>query len=199
MNWSHHRVPLSLQALKGRMAGHLFCLSFPQGHGPRPCFHCSLWEPTTSGPVLELLCSVSLGRAEVGQLKPCLKSGGHHVWDRAPAAVLEGMHWGRREYWDADRAQISRWGECSWAPNSWLHQNTPLGFCRLVACSTGGLLGTEFPMKRRAETLEYSPGGANLCLILEISSLVEQLSNKTGTSVSAVAQHLNSKAVSDEN
>lgn len=54
-------------------------------------------------------------------------------------------------------------------------------------------------MKRKAETLEYSPGGAKLCLILEISSLVEQLSNKTGTSVSAVAQHLNSKAVSDEN
>lgn len=40
------------------------------------------------------------------------------------------------------------------------NQNTLLGFCRLVAYSTGAALGTEFPMKRRVETQEYSPCGA---------------------------------------
>lgn len=43
------------------------------------------------------------------------------------------------------------------------YQNTPLGFCRLVAYSTGAALGTEFLVKRRAETQDYSPGGIPWC------------------------------------
>lgn len=36
-------------------------------------------------------------RAEVGQLKLPLKSGGHHAWDRVSSAVLETMHWNMQE------------------------------------------------------------------------------------------------------
>lgn len=81
----------------GQLDAQLFCLSFPEDHGPCPCFHHSLRVPATSGPVLELGCSVSLGRAEVGLLKASLKSGICCAWDRAPSAVLEMMHRGMRE------------------------------------------------------------------------------------------------------
>lgn len=93
MNRSHHRVPLSLQALDSWMDRQLFCLSFPEDHAPCPCFHSLLWITDTSGTVLELGCSVSLRRVKVRQLKPSLKSGGHHACNRAPSTVLGMMHW----------------------------------------------------------------------------------------------------------
>lgn len=104
------------------------------------------------------------------QLKLSLKSGGCHAQDRAPPVELcwEGCTGaGKRAGMQTGPGQLA-------GVNAAEHQ-TPLGFRSLVAYSTGGLLGTGFSPFRRAGTLHYSPGGANLCPILEIRSLVEQL------------------------
>lgn len=58
--------PGSGQLLDGQIAP--LCPSW-KIHVPRPFFHCFIWVPATGGPVLQLRCSVSLRRHEVGQLK----------------------------------------------------------------------------------------------------------------------------------
>lgn len=97
--------------------------------------------------MLELGCSVSLTRAELGQLKPPLKSGCCHAWNSS--------YYTRDMDWGCERAEMQRGPRLLAGVTSPEHQNPeyptiPLGFCTLVASwSTGRTLVSEFPLKKK--------------------------------------------------